>query len=135
MKTRVFLTLRFFVTFLALASASLAATFALGLGPAQTWPLALASAGAAGLHAGRRTRQRYSASFTVPSLVFLFLAGFFSLFSFRIIPMRLKDFVVAYWFPLLVVSLAMTGATALFLRKLRDIGARRVRRGGPNSGA
>lgn len=135
MKTRVFLTLRFFVTLLVLASATLAATLALGLDPAQTWPLILASAGAAGLHAGRRTRQRYSASFTVPSLVFLFLAAFFSLFSFRIIPMRLKDFVVAYWFLILAVALALTGMTALLLRKLRDVGARRGRWGDSNSRA
>jgi len=128
MKTRVFLTLRFFVTLFVLASASLAVSLALGFSLAQTWPLALASAGAAGLHAGRRTRQRYSASFTVPSLVFLFLAVFFSLFSFRVIPMRLKEFVVTYWFPLLAVSLALTGATSLVLRWFRDAGAKRGRR-------
>lgn len=135
MKTRVFLTLRFFVTLLVLASSSLAVSLALGFSLSQTWPLALASAGAAGLHAGRRTRQRYSASFTVPSLVFLFLAVFFSLFSFRVIPMRLKEFVVTYWFPLLAVSLALTGATSLFLRRFRDAGAGRGRRGDPDTRA
>lgn len=129
MKTRVFLTLRFFVTLFALASASLAVSVALGLNLGQTWPLALASAGVAGLHAGRRTRQRYFASFTVPSLVFLFLATFFSLFSFRIIPMRLKEFVVAYWLPLLALSLALTGVTALVLRRFGAAGAGRGRRG------
>lgn len=128
MKTRVFMTFRFFVTLLILASASLAASLAFGLTLTQTWPLILASAGAAGLHAGRRTRQRFSASFTVPSLVFLFLAVFFSLFSFRLIPMRLKDFVVAYWLPLLAACLALTGAAALVLRRLRDVGTKSGRK-------
>jgi len=135
MKTRVFLTLRFFVTLLILTSASLAFAYALGFGPSQAWPLALASAGAAGLHAGRRTRQRYSASFTVPSLVFLFLAVFFSLFSFRIIPMRLKEFVITYWFPLLAASLALTGASALIMRRLRERGTGRGRKGGSRPNA
>ncbi|MCE1196273.1 hypothetical protein LWX53_07225 [bacterium] len=122
------MTFRFFVTLLILASASLAASLAFGLTLTQTWPFILASAGAAGLHAGRRTRQRFSASFTVPSLVFLFLAAFFSLFSFRLIPMRLKDFVVAYWLPLLAACLALTGAAALALRRLRDVGTKPGRR-------
>lgn len=127
MKTRVFLTLRFFVTLLVLSSVSLVVSLFFGLGFAQTWPFIVASAGIAGLYAGRRTRQRFSASFTVPSLVFLFLAVFFCFFSFRAIPMRLKDFVVAYWFPLLACCLAMTAVTALALRWLRDMGTGRGR--------
>ncbi len=52
------------------------------------------------------------ADFAIPSVVFIILSAFFALFSLRILPMRLKDFVLAYWpaipaFALLFLALSM----------------------------
>ncbi len=124
MKPRVFPTLRFLGSFLALACAAGLATWILGLRAAQAWPFLLGAAGAAGLHSGMRKRSRFSADYVVPSMAFLLLSGFFCLFSFRIIPMRLKDFVLSYWVAIPIVSIVLLVLGAGLSRRSRAVKAR-----------
>lgn len=138
MTPRVFLTLRFFLSFLALSALAGLAAWIGGLDAAQAWPFLLAAAGLAGLGVGVRKRGRFSAEFVAPSMVFLALSVFFCLFSFRLIPMRLKDFVAGYW-PLFPV--AALGYLAFMLGNLcrrnrlrRDSRSEGPRRGGKGGG-
>jgi len=121
-KPRVFLTLRFLATFLVFSILAGLITWIGGLQIAQTWPFLLGAAGIAGLLAGIRKRHRFFAGFTIPSMVFLALSGFFSLFSFHLIPMRLKDFVLSYWLAIPAVSLACLFLSAVFFGWRRQAG-------------
>ena len=123
MKPRVFLTLRFLLTFLILATFIAVAGWVTGLSIGQIWPFFPGAAGVAGLLAGLRKRRRVSADFAIPSIVFMMLSMFFALFSLRILPMRLKDFVLAYWpaipaFALVFLALSL----AAFRRRRRLAG-------------
>jgi hypothetical protein len=123
-KPRVFLTLRFLFSFLILSALAGLITWIGGLRLDQAWPFFLGAVGAAGLHAGMRKRQRFSASFAIPSIVFLVLSVFFSLFSFKIIPMRLKDFVLDYWPVIPLASLVFLAFSTGFFRWNRHQGGR-----------
>ncbi|HWR13101.1 MAG TPA: hypothetical protein VN445_14850 [Rectinemataceae bacterium] len=113
MKPRVFLTLRFLTTFLIFSILAGLITWIGGLRLTQTWPFFLGSAGIAGLLAGIRKRHRFFAGFTIPSMAFLLLSAFFCLFSFGIIPMRLRDFVLSYWPAIPAVCLAFLVLSAV----------------------
>ena len=114
---RVFLTLRFLITFLVLASIAGLVVLIGGLQPVQVWPFLLGAAGFAGLHAGIRKRKRYSADFAIPSAVFILLSVFFCLFSLGIIPMRLRDFVLRYWFAFPFAALLFLALSKIFTRR------------------
>jgi len=102
---RVFLTLKFLVTFLALAFVTGVSSWFGGLRFDQAWPLVLGAAGLAGLYTGIGKRKRLSADFVIPSLAFFLLSAFFCLFAFDVISMRLKDFILRYWPALFALSL------------------------------
>ncbi len=121
-KPRVFLTLRFLATFLIFSTVAGLVTWVGGLRIVQTWPFFLGAAGFAGLLAGIRKRHRFSVGFTIPSMVFIALSGFFCLFSFHLIPMRLKDFILMYWPAIPVVSLACLFLSAFFFGWRRRAG-------------
>jgi hypothetical protein len=114
---RVFLTLKFMVTFLTLAVFAGICSWIGGLRFDQAWPLILGAAGLAGLYAGIGKRKRLSADFVIPSLVFFILSAFFCLFAFGVIQMRLKDFILLYWPALFALSLILLALGAFFSRK------------------
>jgi predicted membrane protein len=84
---------------------------------AMAWPLPLSAVGLAGIFAGIRKRSRISADFIIPSVAFLMLSVFFCLFSFGIISMRLKDFLVAYWPIALLSALVLSFIALLYSRR------------------
>lgn len=116
--------MRFLGSFLSLVVVAGLVTWILGLRMSQTWPFLLGAAGAAGLHSGMRKRKRFSADFVIPSIVFLVLSAFFSLFSFGMIPMRLKDFVLSYWLAIPGISLLLLASGAVLSRRgrVREVG-------------
>ncbi len=83
------------------------------------WPLPLSAVGLAGIFAGIRKRGRFSADFIIPSIAFLMLSVFFCLFTFDIISMRLKDFILAYWPAVLFFALVLTSIALLYSRRDR----------------
>jgi len=93
------------------------ASLILGFSLDQAWPFLPASAGAAGLYAGIRKRNRFSADFVIPSIAYLLLSGFFLLFSFDVIDLRLTEFVRLYWLPLLAFCVVFMILSVLFYRK------------------
>jgi len=123
-KPRVFLTLRFLLTFLVLVSVVGAGSWAIGLRFSQIWPFFPGAAGVAGLLAGIRKRKRVSADFAIPSIVFIILSAFFALFSLRILPMRLKDFVLAYWPAIPAFALLFLALSLVFFRRRRKSAGR-----------
>ena len=117
MRPRVFFTLKFFSAF-----AFFSALFGLivwvgNVKIAMAWPLPISALGLAGIFAGIRKRSRFSADFIIPSAAFLMLSIFFCLFSFGIITMRLKDFLVAYWPIALLSALFLSFLALLYSRK------------------
>lgn len=117
MTPRVFLTLKFLFTFLALAVVAVIASWIGGLRFDQAWPLLLGAAGLAGLYSGIGKRKRLSADFVIPSLAFFVLSAFFCLFAFGVIPMRLKDFILRYWPAVFAFSLVLLAMGAGFSRR------------------
>jgi len=116
-RPRVFFTLKFFSAF-----AFFSALFGLivwvgNVKIAMAWPLPISALGLAGIFAGIRKRSRFSADFIIPSAAFLMLSIFFCLFSFGIITMRLKDFLVAYWPIALLSALFLSFLALLYSRK------------------
>lgn len=116
-KPRVFLTLRFLLTFLILAALVGAGGWLAGLRIGQIWPFFPGAVGIAGLLAGMRKRRRVSADFAIPSIVFIILSIFFALFSLRILPMRLKDFVLVYWPAIPVFALLFLALNLILFRR------------------
>lgn len=117
MTPRVFLTLKFLFTFLALAVIAGIASWIGGLRFDQAWPLLLGAAGLAGLYTGIGKRKRLSADFVIPSLAFFVLSAFFCLFAFDVITMRLKDFILRYWPAVFAFSLILLAVGVGFSRK------------------
>lgn len=120
-KPRVFLTLRFLLTFLILAGVVGLGSWASGLSFGQIWPFFPGAAGVAGLLAGIRKRRRVSADFAIPSIVFIILSAFFALFSLRILSMRLKDFVLVYWPAIPAFSIVFLALSLIFFRRRRRL--------------
>jgi len=90
----------------------------------RAWPISLAIAGVAGIAAGLLAWRRLRPSFLVPSLCFLVLGLVFSLFSFGVITMSFRDFIVTWW-----PSIFILGGIMLFASYgLRDRGELRVAR-------
>ena len=75
-----------------------------GLG--QLWPVLVLFCGLALLLAGLYHRKKPGLSYLVPAIVLMVLGPVFMLFSFRIIPYRLRWFMAQYW-PLVLLSLAI----------------------------
>jgi hypothetical protein len=73
------------------------------------WPLMLTTAGASWLLAGLRDRHRLKASFAAPSIAFILLGLFLSLFSFRLVGISFGGFMRDWW-----PSLIIAGGFALF---------------------
>lgn len=116
-RPRVFFTLKFLAAF-ALLAAFCGVIVAVGrIKIAMAWPLPLSAAGLAGIIAGIKKRGRFSADFIIPSVAFLLLSLFFCLFSFGIIPMRLKDFLVTYWALILLTSFVLALVAFFYSRK------------------
>lgn len=125
MKPRVFLTLRFLLTFLILATIVAVVSWVRELRIGQIWPFFPGAAGVAGLLAGIRKRRRVSADFAIPSIVFIMLSMFFALFSLRVLPMRLKDFVLAYWPAIPAFALIFLALSLVVFRKKRRLAEQR----------
>jgi hypothetical protein len=94
---RIFLSPRFFLSAALLATIVVLVTILTGLSFKETWPLFLGAFGFAGFYSGIRGLKRLSANFTIPSIAFLVLSFFFSLFSFGVMTIRFKSFVLRYW--------------------------------------
>ena len=70
----------------------------------RAWPIVIVIAGISGMAAGYLAWRRPRPSYLVPSLSFLFLGLVFSLFSFHIVDMSLRDFIVSWWPSILILG-------------------------------
>ncbi len=100
---------------LAIGGLVLVLMYAAGWTVAQAWPLFMADFGVALACTGIRRTKTPRASFVVPSLLFVLLSGFFSLFSFRLVDIGFKRFIMVWW-PLVFVI----GAAILFVMYARN---------------
>lgn len=117
MRPRVFFTKKFFTAFAFFSALSGIIVWAGNVEISMAWPLPLSAVGLAGIFAGIRKRSRFTADFVIPSVAFLMLSVFFCLFSFGIISMRLKDFLVAYWPIALLSALVLSFLALLYSRR------------------
>ena len=97
MTRRIFLSPRFFLSAAALATIVGLLTFLAKLSINATWPFFLGAFGLAGMYTGIYFMRRLAATFAIPSIAFLLLSFLFSLFSFDIVTIRFKSFMLRYW--------------------------------------
>jgi hypothetical protein len=88
----------------------------LGLGLSQLWPVLVFFCGISLLLAGLYHRNKPGLSYLVPAIVLMVLGPVFMLFSFHIIPYRLRWFMARYW-PLVLLSLAILLIVLFLCRK------------------
>lgn len=132
-RSKAFLTGAFLAALTILAVAIAVVTLLFGWNPGKAWPLLPAAIGIAGLYAGLSRPKTYARGYVVPSVIFIFMAGIFSLFSFDLISDRFSGFVLAYW-PLLLVAgtalILVTWRYSLFRREKLAEKNRRLRAAG-----
>ena len=97
MTRRIFLSPRFFLSAAVLATIVCLITVLTHLSLKITWPFFLGAFGLAGFYSGLLGTRRFAATFTIPSIAFLILSFLFSLFSFDVVTIRFKSFVLRYW--------------------------------------
>ncbi|MFZ4616169.1 MAG: hypothetical protein ACOYM2_08245 [Rectinemataceae bacterium] len=105
------------------AGAVLAAA-TLGLSLRQSWPLFMVGAALGWIVDGLSRFGRLRAATFVPSVAMLLLAGFFSLFSFGLVTMRLAKF-LAIWWPAYIILAVAAIFVALWYRSRRAAARRR----------
>ncbi|TFG78677.1 MAG: hypothetical protein E4H20_12540 [Spirochaetales bacterium] len=85
---------------------------------ADYWPLFVVIAGLCMIPSGILRYHRAKATYLVPAAGFVFLGGFFSVFSFGFSSMRFKSFLAIWWPTLLVAAGVMLFVFWLFSRAL-----------------
>jgi len=70
----------------------------------RVWPLTMVVGGVASAAAGLATWRRPRPSFVVPALCFVLLGALFSLFSYDVIGLSFRQFIVAWWPSLIIVG-------------------------------
>ncbi|MEI6387165.1 MAG: hypothetical protein WCQ50_11040 [Spirochaetota bacterium] len=100
------------------------AAAALGISLRQSWPLFMICAALGWIVYGLSRYGRPRAATLVPSVAMALLAGFFSLFSFGLVNMRLAKF-LAIWWPALIVLAVVAIFAALWYRSRRAAARRR----------